>query len=154
MTKLGAKILTIIPLVMFVVLVVILWDTDRIGQDPMGNPAYRFMITIIKPGIITASFALFLGCGLFSISVSRRNALITGGVLATLSLLFGLTMSSFVSKDSWTAVFLLFWALACVATLIFLVAAVFRYVTHLVRTRPPVDDLASRQGSNSQERPL
>ena len=139
---------------MFIVLIAILWDTDRIGQDPMGNAAYRFMIRIIKPGIITASVALLLGCGLFSVSFSRRNALITGGVLTTLSVLFGLTMPAFVSKDSWTAVFLLVWALACVAALIFLLAAVVRYVAHLVRTRPTVDDLASRQGSNSQERPL
>jgi hypothetical protein len=136
MAKLGAKILTIAPLAMFIVLIAILWDTDRIGQDPMDNPGYRFMIRIIKPGIITASVALLLGCGLFSVSVSRRNALITGGVLTTLSVLFGLTMSAFVSKDSWTAVFLLFWALACVAALIFLLAAVVRYVAHLVRTRP------------------
>jgi len=142
MAKRGAKILTIVPVAMFIVLIAVLWDTDRIGQDPMGNPAYRFMIRIIKPGIITASVALLLGCGLFSVSVSRRNALITGGVLTTLSVLFRLTMSafvSFVSKDSWTAVFLLFWALACVAALIFLLAAVVRYVAHLVRGTPTVD---------------
>lgn len=154
MAKLGAKILTIVPLAMFIVLIAILWDTDRIGQDPMGNPAYRFMIRIIKPGIITASIALLFGCGLFSASLSRRNTLITGGVLTTLSVLFWLTMSAFVSIHSWTVVFLLFGALACVAALIFLVAAVVRYVAHLMRTRPTVDDLASRQGSNSQERPV
>jgi len=50
MAKRGAKILTIVPVAMFIVLIAVLWDTDRIGQDPMGNPAYRFMIRIIKPG--------------------------------------------------------------------------------------------------------
>jgi hypothetical protein len=150
MAKLGAKILTIVPVAMFIVLAVILRDTNRIGQDPMGNPAYRFMIRSMKPGIITASVALLLGCGLFSVSISRRNALITGGVLTTLSVFFGLTMSAFVSIHSWTAIFLPFWMLACVAALIFLLAAVARYVAHLVRSRPTVEDLSSRQGSNSQ----
>jgi hypothetical protein len=71
-----------------------------------------------------------------------------------MSVLFGLTISAFVSIHSWTAIFLLFWALACVAALIFLLAAVARYVAHLVRTRATVEDLASGEGSNSQERPL
>jgi uncharacterized YccA/Bax inhibitor family protein len=150
MAKRAAKILTTVPLAMFIVLIAVLWDTDRIGQDPMNTPAYRFMMRILKPGMFTASVSFLLGCGLFSVSVSRRNALITGGILTTVSVLFGLTMSAFVSIHSWTAVFLLFWALACVAALIFLLAAVVRYVAHLVRTRPTVDDLASRHGSNSQ----
>jgi peptidoglycan/LPS O-acetylase OafA/YrhL len=150
MAKLGAKILTIVPVAMFIVLAVILRDTNRIGQDPMSNPAYRFMIRIMKPGIITACVSFALGCGLFSLSVSRRSALITGGILTTLSVLFGLTMSAFVSIHSWSAVFLLFWALTCVAALMFLLAAVARYVAHLVRSRPTVEDLSSRQGSNSQ----
>ena len=138
MAKLGAKILTIVPVAMFIVLAVILRDTNRIGQDPMSNPAYRFMIRIMKPGIIMACVSFVLGCGLFSVSVSRRSALITGGVLTTLSVFFGLTMSVFVSIHSWTAVFLLFWALTCVAGLIFLLAVVVRYGAHLVRTRPTV----------------
>ncbi len=137
-SKCGAKLLTIVPVAMFIGLIAVLCETDGIGQNPMNNAAYRFMMRVLKPGVITASVALLLGCGLFSISISRRNALITGGVLATLSVLFGLTMSWFVSIHSWTAVFLLFWALACVAALIFLLAAVVRYVAHLVRTRPTV----------------
>jgi hypothetical protein len=120
MAKRAAKILTIVPVAMFIVLSAILWDTDGIGQDPMGNPAYRLMMRVIKPGIITASVALLFGCGLFSIGVTRRNALITGGVLTTLSVLFGLSMSAFVGIHSWTAVFLLFWLLACIAAVIFL----------------------------------
>jgi hypothetical protein len=44
------KFLTMVPVAMFIVLITVLWDTDRIGQDPMGNPAYRFMIRIIKTG--------------------------------------------------------------------------------------------------------
>ena len=111
MSKLAAKILTIVPVVMFIVLAVILRDTNRIGQDPMSNPAYRFMIRIMKPGIITACVSFVLGCGLFSVSVSRRSALIAGGILTAVSVLFGLTMSAFVSVHSWTAVFLLFGAL-------------------------------------------
>jgi hypothetical protein len=47
-------------------------------------------------------------------------------------------MSAFVSIHSWAAVFLLFWALTCVAGLIFLLAVVVRYGAHLVRTRPTV----------------
>jgi uncharacterized integral membrane protein len=150
MAKRAAKILTIVPVAMFIVLAVILRDTNRIGQDPMSNPAYRFMIRIMKPGIITACVSFALGCGLFSVSVSRRSALITGGILTTMSVLLGLTMSALVSIHSWTAIFLLFGALACIAALIFLLAAVVRYVAHLVRTRPAVEDLASRQGFNSQ----
>ena len=138
MSKLAAKILTIVPVVMFIVLAVILRDTNRIGQDPMSNPAYRFMIRIMKPGIITACVSFVLGCGLFSVSVSRRSALIAGGILTAVSVVFGLTMSAFVSVHSWTAVFLLFGALTCAAGLIFLLAVVLRYVAHLVRTRPTV----------------
>jgi hypothetical protein len=68
--------------------------------------------------------------------------------------LFGLTMSAFVSIHSWTAIFLFFGALTCVAALIFLLAAVARYVAHLLRTRRALGDLVSRQGADIQERPL
>lgn len=134
MAKRLAKILTTVAVLMFIALIAMLWDMDRIRPNPMGNPEFRLMMMVVKPWIITATVVLLLGCGLFSMSVSRRNAVISGGNLSTLSVLFALTMSTFVSVHSWTAIFLLFGALGCIAAVIFLLAAVGRYIADLMRS--------------------
>lgn len=122
--------MTAAGVMMLVALLMMSWRLDRPGTSAMDH----FIEAIVKPWIIASGIVPLVGCLLLSTTVSNREALIAGGVLSILSVLFWLTMPAFVSPHSWTAVFLVFGAVGGGAAVLFLLGAVGRYVAHRVRS--------------------